>query len=190
MAVGLQSWRKLISQPQLRRPWQALYGSLTYFRLLCDFCYIKKASALSIFKQTRSVALPCFYLINLLLDAGFRVCFYSPVAPPSSSPCSPRALGMLREAAHIKLGMWMGVTVTRELLRIKHKYFCCMHWPLLSDGEGEMLLFGDLRSLLRLLGRWMGWDPICWVVSQVKLGARSLGSALSQMWFRPQRYLK
>lgn len=88
------------------------------------------------------------------------------------------------------LSMWMGVTVTRELLRIKHKYFCCMHWPLLSDGEGEMLLFGDLRSLLRLLGRWMGWDPISWVVSQVKLGARSLGSALSQMWFRPQRYLK
>lgn len=129
VALGLQSWRKLISQPQMRRWWQALYGSLTYFQLLCDFYYVKKASALSIFKQTRSVALPCFYLINLLLDSGFRVCFSSPVAPPSSSPSSPRALGMLllTEAAHIKLGMRMGVTVTQEILHTKHKYFCCVH---------------------------------------------------------------
>jgi len=174
----------------MRRPWQALYGSLTYFQLLCDFYYVKKASALSIFKQTRSVALPCFYSIDLLLDPGFRVCFYSPVAPPSSSPSSPRALGMLAEAAHIKLGMWMGVTETREILHTKHKYFCYVHWPLLSGGEGEMLLFGDLGNLLQLLGRWAGWEPVSWVVSQVKLGDRSLGSALSQMWFRPQRYLK
>lgn len=176
----------------MRRWWQALYGSLTYFQLLCDFYYVKKASALSIFKQTRSVALPCFYLINLLLDSGFRVCFSSPVAPPSSSPSSPRALGMLllTEAAHIKLGMRMGVTVTQEILHTKHKYFCCVHWPLLSDGEGEMLLFGDLENSLRPLGKWAGWEPVSWVVSQVKLGDRFLGSALSQMWFRPQRCLK
>lgn len=176
----------------MRRWWQALYGSLTYFQLLCDFYYVKKASALSIFKQTRSVALPCFYLINLLLDSGFRVCFSSPVAPPSSSPSSPRALGMLllTEAAHIKLGMRMDVTVTQEILHTKHKYFCCVHWPLLSDGEGEMLLFGDLENSLRPLGKWAGWEPVSWVVSQVKLGDRFLGSALSQMWFRPQRCLK
>ena len=34
---------------------------------------------------------------------------------------------MLAEAAHLKLGMRMGVTETREILHTKHKYFCYVH---------------------------------------------------------------
>lgn len=86
--------------PQLlERPWQALYASQTYFKLLCDFHHIKKASVLSIFKHTRSVASPWFTLTDLLLDTRFRVGFCGPDAPPSSSPNDPLAWVMLREAA-------------------------------------------------------------------------------------------
>lgn len=93
VALGLQSWRTLISQPPLLgRPWQALCGSLTYFELLCGFPHVKKASSLSIFKQTRSVASPCLNPVDLLLDPRFRVCFCCPVATPSSPPSSPHAL--------------------------------------------------------------------------------------------------
>lgn len=83
----------------LERPWQALYASQTYFKLLCDFHHIKKASVLSIFKHTRSVASPWFTLTDLLLDTRFRVGFCGPDAPPSSSPNDPLAWVMLREAA-------------------------------------------------------------------------------------------
>ena len=73
-------------------------GPLTYFRLLYEFHYAKKAIALSIFKQTRTVASPFLNLIDMLLDTRFRVCFCCHVAPPSS-PGSPHTMVMPAEVA-------------------------------------------------------------------------------------------
>lgn len=137
----------------------SLHGSLTYFQLLCDFYYVKKASALSIFKQTRSVALPCFYLINLLLDSGFRVCFSLLwLHPPHQVAHVFRGCCFWRKQPTL-LGDIMGVTRHRKfyIQSISTSAGCIdLSFPM----EKGRCCFWDLENSLRPLGKWAGWEPV------------------------------